>query len=340
MKPFIFFTLILLGFSSHSLTYATERHDQEEQHVHAHDEDNQSHENNHREDDDHGDENQAHKDEHGHEEEGHSEEQSTRIEHSMAAQVGIETVKATSQVLHQTIVSYGSLSTGPEQLSHVRARYTGMIKSVLPSIGDRVKRGDLLARVESNESLKTYQMLAPISGTIIQRHANTGEVTQDQVLFSIANFDTLWAELRIYPTQQSQVSVNQAVNIIVNEQSIKGMIEHIIPTLDKPYQLARVKFNNQSYGLSPGLLIEGHIVIGEHPVALAVVKDAVQTMEGKKGVFVQEGEQYIFTPLQFGRSDEDYVEVLSGLTTEQTYVSKNSFLIRADIEKSTAEHSH
>ncbi len=258
----------------------------------------------------------------------------------MAEQVGIETALPRSRVLNQTIVSYGSLSTGPKQLSHVRARYTGMIKSVKPDIGDSVSRGDLLARVESNESLKVYNILAPIAGIVIQRHANTGEVTQDQVLFSIANFDTLWAEFRIYPAQQSKVSAGQTVNININERVISGRIEHIIPAINKPYQLARVRFDNRALGLSPGLLVEGHIVTGTVPVTLAVVKPAIQTMGEQRGVFVQEGDRYEFKPLQLGRSDDTYTEVLGGLSAGQPYVSKNSYLIKADIEKSEAEHEH
>jgi len=306
-------TVLLVIFSSPNFIYATNDHEHDKAHGHKDD----------------------HKDEHGHEE-----ELTTMIEQNMAAQVGIQTSLPGPQVLNQTIISYGSLTTGPQQLSHVRARYTGMIKSVKSDIGDIVKRGDLLARVESNESLKVYNILAPIDGTLIQRHANTGEVTQDQVLFSIANFDILWAEFRIYPTQQSQVSADQTVKININEQVITGKIAHIIPALNKPYQLARVQFNNQKYGLSPGLLVEGHIVIGKIPVALAVVKSAIQSMGEQRGVFVQEGDKYEFAPLQFGRTDDTYAEVLSGLTARQSYVSKNSYLIKADIEKSEAEHEH
>jgi len=347
MKPILPITLLLLAGFTHNLSYAAKENDHghEEQHAHDHeveksntdehaDEKNNQHEDEHVHDDAHG-----HKDDHG-DEDGHEEELATKIDHNMAAQVGIQTTLPRSQVLNQTIISYGSLTTGPKQLSHVRARYTGMIKSVKPNIGDVVKRGDLLARVESNESLKVYNILAPIDGTLIQRHANTGEVTQDQVLFSIANFDTLWAEFRIYPGQQSQVSAGQRVDIHVNDKIITGKIAHIIPALNKPYQLARVQFNNQKYGMSPGLLVEGHIVTGNMTVALAVVKDAIQTMGEQRGVYIQQGEQYEFAPLQLGRSDDTYTEVLSGLTTKQSYVSKNSYLIKADIEKSEAEHEH
>jgi len=309
------------------------KHADEKSHQH---EDEQDHDRAHGDKDDHRDD---HRDDHG-DEGGHEEELTTKIDRNIAVQVGIQTALPRFQQLNQTIISYGSLTTGPTQLSHVRARYTGMIKSVKPDIGDTVKRGDLLARVESNESLKVYNILAPIAGTIIQRHANTGEVTQDQVLFSIANYETLWAEFRIYHAQQSKISAGQTVNIHVNEQVIAGKIAHIIPALNKPYQLARVQFNNEVHSLSPGLLVEGHVVTGNIPVTLAVMKSAIQSMGEQQGVFVQQGDQYKFTPLQLGRSDDTYTEVLSGLEAKQSYVSKNSYLIKADIEKSEAEHEH
>lgn len=286
---------------------------------------------------------EAHKDEQhkgAHHEGEHGHEQAAHIDKTMAQQVGIVTAEVGGQVLRQTIISYGSLTTGPEQLSHVRARYTGIIKSVLPTIGDRVRQGDLLAEVESNESLKKYQVLAPIAGTVIQRHANTGETTQDQVLFTLADFDTLWAELRIYPAQQDSVKTGQTVYVIVNNRRITGSIQHIIPELNKPYQLARVLFDNTALGLSPGMLIEGHIIIGEFHTDLAVSKSAIQTMGEQQGVFLQKGNAYTFTPLQFGRKDDHFVEVIKGAQAGQVYVSGNSYLIKADIEKSEAEHQH
>jgi cobalt-zinc-cadmium efflux system membrane fusion protein len=45
-------------------------------------------------------------------------------------------------------------------------------------------------------------------------------------------------------------------------------------------------------------------------------------------------------PVRIGVSDGEYVEILSGLTSGQPYVSENSFLIKADILKSGAAHEH
>ena len=58
------------------------------------------------------------------------------------------------------------------------------------------------------------------------------------------------------------------------------------------------------------------------------------------GVFVKDGDQYEFVPLSIGRSDGRISEVLNGAASGTQYVAGNSFLIKADIEKSTAEHDH
>lgn len=346
MKPTKLLTLLLTVFFLLLPIHAVEASDNDHSHsTQAHHEDHNDTEHDHHSheqhqphhDDESEHEEHDHNSDHEHE---HEEEQTSHIDEEMASQVGINTEYAQPQMIHQSVIVYGSLTTGPKQLSHVRARYSGLIKSVQPTIGDRVKYGDLLAEVESNESLRTYKILAPITGTIIQRHANTGEVTLDQILFSIANFDTLWAELRIYPAQQAAVKPGQEVHIDVDEWRFTGPIQHVIPALDKPYQLARVKFDNSEKGLSPGMLVEGHIVVSKFLADLAVTRTAIQTMGEHQGVFVKKGDQYEFTPLQLGRNDDLYIEVLSGLDPQQRYVSKNSYLIKADIEKSAAEHHH
>ena len=74
----------------------------------------------------------------------------------------------------------------------------------------------------------------------------------------------------------------------------------------------------------------------------STVYEALQMMNEKHigSVFVKEGEEYRFAPLTLGRSDGKYIEVISGIRAGQEYVSKNSYLIKADIEKSEAEHEH
>lgn len=270
----------------------------------------------------------------------HKDELVARINVSLAEKVGIETASAGKQLLKKSIIVYGELTTAPEQLSHVRARYTGLVKSVSYSIGDSVEQSAILATVESNESLKTYSIEAPIDGMIIQRHANKGEVTKNQVLFSIANFDTLWAELKVFPQQQSLVAKGQIIFFHLNRLKVKGKVAHVIPVPDQPYKLARMKIDNSELALSPGAFIEASVIVDEFVAQLAVDNKALQTLDGKQGVFVQSDNNYQFIPLVLGREGVKYSEVQSGLLPGQVYVTKNSYLLKADIEKSAAEHAH
>ena len=231
------FLLSMLSLNSWSEGDHEHEHEAKEQHApHHEDGDHDKHE-------DHVDHNEGKHDhdEHGRENDG--EENSSRINSDMAQQVGIVTANAGSQELHQTITVYGNVVSGPEQLSHVRARFEGLVKSIQVTIGDTVKTDDVLAEIESNESLKIYKIRSPISGRVVQRHANSGEVTQDQILFSIANFDTVWAELRVYPTHQSSVAEDQSVHVLTTNGRVESRVKHVVPSMDAPYQLARVKLD-------------------------------------------------------------------------------------------------
>ncbi|WP_084618508.1 efflux RND transporter periplasmic adaptor subunit [Cellvibrio sp. OA-2007] len=284
-------------------------------------------------------------DEHGHEESGghgHEDEEGTsQIEDTMAQTVGIVTERSGEQTLHQTIVTYGRLTTAPEKTSHVRARFSGVISSVQVTIGETVAAGDLLAEVESNESLRKYAIRAPIAGMIVQRHANPGEVTGEETLFSISSFDSLWAELRIFPSHRSSVTTGQEVFLGISGQKVKTKIEHLLPAdNEQPYLIARAKLNNDMSMFSPGSMTEGRIVIDEFSVDVAVKIDALQILGGRTGVFVKHDNKYEFIPLVVGRKDDSYAEVISGLKPDIEYVTRNSYLIKADIEKSEAEHEH
>ncbi len=319
--------------------------------------DHHEHHKDHNKHEDHG-EHEEH-DEHGHE------EGVSTISNAIALQVGIDRQLAGPYTLHKTISCYGRLSTAPEQSSHVRARFPGVITSVKASIGDKVKAGDLLAKVESNESLKKYSIRAPIAGMIVQRHANVGEVTQEQVLFSISNFEPLWAELRVFPSQRSAVREGQAVTIQTDIGAVTSKIEHIIPAMDnKPYLIARAKIDNVNAPFTPGLMVEGRIVTREFRVPVAVKNTAIQTLQGQTGVFVKHAadplmthdgkhehadhntdhntdqSRYQFKALLLGQHDDHYTEVISGLDAGEMYVTQNSYLIKADIEKSEAKHDH
>ena len=306
----------------HGHDHGTEIHDEHSEHANDHED---------------GDDQDGHEHEH---EEGHGDASSSiNAEHARSS--GISTGLASSGVLSRTIKTYGRVVVPPNQISHIRARFPGLIKAVSVDIGDVVDAGDLLARIEANASLKSYTITAPISGIVTQRHANAGELAQDQVLFSVVNPEQLWAELRIFEGQLADVGAGQPLRLSSATQETTSAISNIMPSLDDhPFVIARSKIDNTTGIWSPGMFVEGDIVVETLSAPLVVDNRALQTLEGARGVFTQDGERYEFHPLELGRTDGDFTEVLGGLEPGSIYVVENSYLIKADIEKSGAAHEH
>jgi cobalt-zinc-cadmium efflux system membrane fusion protein len=92
--------------------------------------------------------------------------------------------------------------------------------------------------------------------------------------------------------------------------------------------------------LRPGQFVRGRITLAEHAVPLAVRLAALQRFRDFQVIFARIGDTYEVRMLELGRRDSEWVEVLGGLAPGTEYVTANSYLIKADIEKSGASHDH
>lgn len=268
----------------------------------------------------------------------------TTIDAAAAATSGIRIAVAGPAVLRERLSLYGSIAANAERVRQVSARYPGVIRSVKHQIGDRVTAGAVLATVESNESLQTYAVTAPIAGVVTQRMANVGENTADTALFVVTDLSTVWAELSVFPRDRHQLSAGQTVQVIAADggQKADGRIAWISPVGGAGQPLtARLLLDNRGGKWTPGMFINGEVTINKKPVPLAVPLTAVQSLRDWQVVFAQVGDVYEARPLTLGRDDGEWVEVTGGhLAVGDQYVSENSFLVKADIGKSGASHDH
>jgi cobalt-zinc-cadmium efflux system membrane fusion protein len=128
----------------------------------------------------------------------------------------------------------------------------------------------------------------------------------------------------------------------LNEQPVSGTINWISPLAAHASQsvTARVELANENRQLRPGQFVRGQVTITEHHVPIAVRLSALQTFREFDVVFAKYGETYEVRMLTLGKRDGQWVEVIAGLKPGVEYVTGNSYLIKADIEKSGASHDH
>ncbi|AOS96289.1 Cobalt-zinc-cadmium resistance protein CzcB [Microbulbifer aggregans] len=270
-----------------------------------------------------------------------SHEGRVKIADDMAEENGIATAIAGAGKIRRALTLYGRTALAHEDMRHVRARFPGPVTEVLAELGDQVRRGQKLAVVESNDSLQTYAVVSPIDGLVVEHEIGAGEFSGDRVLFTVANYDTLWAELQVFPQQQGEIRRGQRVTLSSDERRVGTTIFDILPsTSGQSFLLARASFDNREENWPPGLLIEGRVIVEDVQVPLVVENRALQPYLDGFAVFVKVGDIYEARPLELGRRDDQVTEIVDGLKAGERYVTANSFLIKADIEKSGTAHDH
>lgn len=267
----------------------------------------------------------------------------TRIGTEVAEAFGLETLIAGPVVLRETVTLYGRIMTNTERVREVSARFDGAIQSVTPSLGDIVQKGQPLAKIESNESLKSYTIKAPISGVITQRDANPGEQTGGRQLFTIMDTSSVWVDLSVFPADRERVIAGAPVTITAatGGQPVESTINRVNVVAQANQSVtARVVLDNPDGLLLPGTYVTTEVIVGTHPVPLAVKRTGLQAFRDFTVVYAQFGDEYEVRMLELGRQDREWIEVLGGLDPGTRYVSENSYLVKADIEKSGASHDH
>jgi cobalt-zinc-cadmium efflux system membrane fusion protein len=288
----------------------------------------------------------------GHAEEGHSEGEGEEggdrvtIPAASAEASGIVVSVAGPGALQETLTLTGRIMLQPSARAEVHAPYPGPVRTVSRNIGDAVRRGETLARVESAESLQTYSIVTPIAGVVLERATNIGDVTGEEPLFVVGDLSRLQAELNVATRDIGRITSGQNVIItgLDGVTRIEARIATVLPTADAHSQtlIARAPLTiDANSSLRPGMAVRAAVVLTQQDVSIAVPVDAVQTLEGRQVVFVRVGpEEYEARAVTIGRTSRDTVEITSGLHAGESYVSANAFLVKAEIGKGAASHDH
>ncbi|MGB0922141.1 MAG: efflux RND transporter periplasmic adaptor subunit [Alphaproteobacteria bacterium] len=287
-------------------------------------------------------------DDHGHDEEvGHDEDEEggTKISPASALRMGVVVERAGPAMIAETVSLTGRITLDQNRKADVRARFAGIVRSVNVELGETVKKGQLLAVVEANESLRDFRVVAPIDGVVLSRNTNVGDVTGGDPLFKIADLSEVWAKFHIFPRDAERIAAGQSVTIhtLERDKMAAAKITMLFPTADALSQtlIAIVPLANQNGVWKPGMTIEGDVAVSSRRVDVAVRRSGIQKMEELGNVvFLADGQRFAPRPIKLGIQGDEFVEVVEGLASGETYVADGSFIVKSDILKATAAHSH
>ena len=191
---------------------------------------------------------------------------------------------------------------------------------------------------------RVQQQIASL-GVITSKSISVGEVLkEDSAVFTVSDLSTVWVDSTVAAKDLGVIAEGQ--NVVVSSSAFaataKGSISYVSALVGAQTRsaTARIVLANPDRIWRPGLPVTVEVIAQENDVPVAVAVEAIQTVRDWQVVFGRFDNQLESRPLELGKSDGHFVEVISGLKAGDRYALKNSFLIKAELGKAGASHDH
>lgn len=197
------------------------------------------------------------------------------------------------------------------------------------------------ARVASDG--RSVAVVSPISGRITALAANLGTfVAAETELFRVADPTRLQIIASLPPEGAAPIRAGDRVELTTTTGlTVSGRVRSATGVVDPNSRQATVVIDPSagSSMLVPGQLARARIFAsgGASRTGLMIPQDAVQTVAGRTVVFVRVPGGFRAQRVETGLRSAGLVEIRSGLRPGATIATSNAFLLKAELEKESAE---
>lgn len=198
--------------------------------------------------------------------------------------------------------------------------------------------------------LSGFTLLAPISGTVLERAAVQGQTADpSRTLFRIGDLSRLWLVVQAPERDALRVRTGSPAEVTLAAlpgQKLRGEVSWVGREVDAHSRTVpvRIVLPNEGGQLKPGMFATAWVTTGgEGERVVAVPTAALQRMDDQWVVFLPGSEgRFEVRPVERGRDLGNEVAVLSGLKPGERVVVEGAFILRAEAEKKEggAEHHH
>ena len=194
----------------------------------------------------------------------------------------------------------------------------------------------------SGETGEQIPVKAPLSGVVLEKLITEGTaVTPGTPLFVVSDLSSLWALAEIDETSISHVKAGVPVEVSVSAypgETFTGTITWVADMVNPKTRRVTVRcaLPNAQGRLKPEMYATVMLGEGEPRPVVVVPSSAIQDIDGKPVVFIEEGQgRYRQRSVTVGPERGGTVEVRSGLRDGERIVVAGAFLLKSELLKST-----
>jgi len=260
-----------------------------------------------------------------------------------AARARVATAKANLLDIEQQTrraLSLSEAGIGPKSTAEdLLARSASLKAQVSAAEADARAQAALAAQLRVN--LNSYSLIAPISGTVVNKPPQVGEfvgpqpagIAIDMGGVTIADFSTLMVETDVPEQRLSQVKMGGPAEIVMDAfptKRYRGKAVEVTPKVNRVKATVTVKvaFVDENEGVLPDMAARVSFLSGEldkeamkTPPKTVVPGSAVVAVQGSKVVYRVEGGVVRLTTVTLGPAMGSGFEVLSGVSSGARLVS-------------------
>lgn len=200
-----------------------------------------------------------------------------------------------------------------------------------------VPRDEIEALERTREPHKYLTLRSPISGTILEKQAFSGQrVTADSELYVVADLSVVWMQARIFQSELSHIAVGMPATVSISSmesQPITGKIVFIDPVIDEMSRSlqVRIELSNSSGQLRPGMF--GDVSIAHQMGAGLTVPSSAIIRTGERDIafLAVSADRFVPTEVRINPVGfADRLQVLEGLKAGDQVVTSANFLVDSE----------
>jgi cobalt-zinc-cadmium efflux system membrane fusion protein len=247
--------------------------------------------------------------------------------------IDLRMVEAGFRPLAELLNLNGEVRLVPGRQADVSTRISGQVKALYANLGDRVKVGQRLVRVQSRlvgDPPPSVNIPAPMSGVVDALNVAIGQsVEPATVLYRISDRSQINVVARLYEEDVAKIRVGQTARVYTlsyPDRVFSGKVILVGPSLDPQSRTLEVwiRLANLEGLLKPNLFARVSVLLKQNSAALSIPRAAVIEANGEKFVFVRQGNQFKRVEITQGVSDDQYVEVSDGLVPGDVVVTQGN----------------
>jgi RND family efflux transporter MFP subunit len=176
--------------------------------------------------------------------------------------------------------------------------------------------------------------VSPVDGFVGKRFLDPGAfVNSNTPVVSVVDISNVRLVANLVERDLRRVNVGDRANAEVDAfpgEQFSGRVARVAPVLDPATRTSEMEIElpNDGFRLKPGMYARVNLTVEQRKDALVVPRNAVVDLEGKRGVFVPDGEVARFLPVETGLQDSNRVEITQGIPAGTQVVTTGATALR------------